>query len=79
MPLFRRVEVESENTFTREMGEIVAETIDKLTGERVGQRVSTGRSASLNERLTGDFLLRPGRLIVGTRKGVITLSIAEQD
>ncbi|HRX84706.1 MAG TPA: PQQ-binding-like beta-propeller repeat protein [Phycisphaerae bacterium] len=78
VPIFRRVETPSSNTFLEAKGRIVVEMVDKKTGKTVGPSVDTNHAVTLNERLTGEFGLWPGHLLVGTQQGVLVLSTTEQ-
>jgi len=73
MPVFRRGAVDSDNSFYRDAGQVVVEVVDLRTGETVGPSVATGLTVTDQERLTGEFGLWPGHLLVGTHRGLLTL------
>jgi tetratricopeptide (TPR) repeat protein len=73
VPMFRRAIVESDNPFQREAGNIELEIIEVRSGETIGPTVSTGHAVTDHERLTGEFGHWPGYLLVGTRRGIMSV------
>jgi len=78
MPIFHRIEVESENPFRQSMGEVGIDLIDKRTGKTIGGTIRTGLMPSENERLTGEFGVWPGQFIVGARRELLSIPLADQ-
>jgi outer membrane protein assembly factor BamB len=78
VPMVYREPVASDNPFERAMGEIGVMVVDKASGRIVGAKVGTGQSSSLQERLTGDLGLWPDRLVLGTRRMILSLPLRGQ-
>jgi outer membrane protein assembly factor BamB len=78
IPIYRRMATNQGSELQQRAGLIAVEVIDKRTGDTVGAPVSTGRHVTLSEQLNGEFGLWPGRMLVGTRRGIVALDVVDE-
>lgn len=78
MPVLQRVEVDTENRFLQERGELAIELIDKRSGETIGEMIRARMPLTKRNELTGEFGLWPGQFILGANHGLLSIPLTDE-